>query len=622
MKGVIPSFAKFSHGGKTVPSGRFGPYHQDAIYEVNITRCPVDPVVVVSVECHNKDKNKKGTFFTSHLIIPMGKHEGMKRVRNVRAVARDGLTTDIDGNVTNGGDLEIQMEIQGAIGINLKRRSKDISDISADMLEHLHGVSFDKLGTEKDLNAAWIPITVTKRVNPTEKDTGNATTFLRLLNHCANFDEHHMYPYRSNKGNPMMAFNAQIKREVIQRKSEYFAFSPMKVEGACDDPDFPTKTWPLHCSNITEGGISAYPSTDYYKTIEEYLVVHGYGLITDFLHGDKMRRLLELSEHEVCFVVTGDEIATAHLRYNIEKMAEQSKLPGTREVIDTLKTTEGQIFTVEVQKENANEKTKIKVATTHPGTALQEMHGHVIGTVLGMPPHFFSEDAKKEKFTEGSLGVRTGAAPKFHPCRISIKPQTAALRHQLATLQGLTKKEKAGPLTDRLINILLNQEPTQPNFINPVAGLPNLTEEQWVANWNLVRKTFGRILNEEQLKALLMAIHLPNGFGILEGFPGCGKTYMLAMLAMFYLLCGVSVACIAPTHPAVDNMVKVFGEVFADGEGPQDLQLCRVHRALNVKKVFVARALVNPADDAVVEDASEDESKIPKESKKSVKEII
>ncbi|KAL9628489.1 MAG: hypothetical protein Q9164_007257, partial [Protoblastenia rupestris] len=97
----------------------------------------------------------------------------------------------------------------------------------------------------------------------------------------------------------------------------------------------------------------------------------------------------------------------------------------------------------------------------------------------------------------------------------------------------------------------------------------------------------------------------PNGIGLVEGYPGCGKTFTFGVMGILFLLSGFDVLYSAPTHPAVDQLMRQLAVLIAVTPQLKDVKPIRVHRSMHEKSALYSRAQPD-RDVSKVLDTSED----------------
>ncbi|GAB1215165.1 hypothetical protein ATERTT37_004351 [Aspergillus terreus] len=132
--------------------------------------------------------------------------------------------------------------------------------------------------------------------------------------------------------------------------------------------------------------------------------------------------------------------------------------------------------------------------------------------------------------------------------QLHFEVNTSPLRRQLNCLHLLDgdelRKEKWMP-------VILNQEPAELDVVDPVA---DVDEDSINAAFQYVFNL--KPWNTEQQSAIRLARKLPGRFGLIQGYPGCGKTAVMAALALFYVKCGLHVILCGASNSAVDALLK------------------------------------------------------------------
>jgi energy-coupling factor transporter ATP-binding protein EcfA2 len=123
-----------------------------------------------------------------------------------------------------------------------------------------------------------------------------------------------------------------------------------------------------------------------------------------------------------------------------------------------------------------------------------------------------------------------------------------ALRRQLRALRK-SQNSKAG--MSKWIPLLLNQEPTQVPDIDLLDGIPQ----------DVVEKARAKLLslmdwNDHQRAAFASLHRTKGGCLLIEGYPGCGKTTVLAAMGIFLSECGFKVLLVGSSNAAVEALTR------------------------------------------------------------------
>ncbi|KAK1139333.1 hypothetical protein N8T08_001104 [Aspergillus melleus] len=104
--------------------------------------------------------------------------------------------------------------------------------------------------------------------------------------------------------------------------------------------------------------------------------------------------------------------------------------------------------------------------------------------------------------------------------------------------------------------------------------------------------------NAEQTNAFRSLRKTKAGCSLLEGFPGCGKTTVMAAITIFFYLCGFNILLVGPSNAAVDVLNREFKEL------RPDLDYVRVRRGEVEKR---SKATANPRE---TDDGNEGQAEI------------
>ena len=220
------------------------------------------------------------------------------------------------------------------------------------------------------------------------------------------------------------------------------------------------------------------------------------------------------------------------------------------EILQRIRNSEGDHITLKIDAANETKSTSIKATISNPGMFGQDRRGHVMAIVTNKKPDFFLGNKIGSKVHQPFIPVE---------CRISIQNNTAGIQSELSCIQMLT--QEGGDMDNRR-KVILNKNATNVVVNHLSQKFTHISRAEIEKHLEYVSNHITdddvKKLSPEQKAALRSALELPNDVGILEGLPGCGKTFVLALIVCLYLLCRLDVLCLAPPHAAVDNMADVF----------------------------------------------------------------
>ncbi|KAF5866133.1 hypothetical protein ETB97_000667 [Aspergillus alliaceus] len=179
-------------------------------------------------------------------------------------------------------------------------------------------------------------------------------------------------------------------------------------------------------------------------------------------------------------------------------------------------------------------------------------------------------------------GARLGKLLNTDEDNASFEINKAPIKRSINALAKLKANENE---VARWFPLLLNHEP------NALPDVDLLRE----TDPKVVQSALRHLLklkqwNAEQTNAFRSLRKTKAGCSLLEGFPGCGKTTVLAAIAIFSYLCGFNILLVGPSNAAVDALTREFKEL------EPDLDYVRVRRG-EVEKRSKATANPREADD-------------------------
>ncbi|KAL4889313.1 AAA domain-containing protein [Aspergillus ambiguus] len=204
----------------------------------------------------------------------------------------------------------------------------------------------------------------------------------------------------------------------------------------------------------------------------------------------------------------------------------------------------------------------------------------------------YHEDASPEDIHIVLYGDRFGKLLKdadttvTHPGMIKFDINEAPVKRQINALVKLHSKENG---VGRWLDLLLNQE---------YNALPNVDLLQGIDD-KVINSALGHLLslknwNAQQRAAFRSLRMTKGGCSILEGFPGCGKTSILAATAIFLYYCGFNILLTGASNAAVDALVDELTAL-------DPISYVRIRRGEVEKR---ARKSANPQEPGAVEEAN------------------
>lgn len=169
----------------------------------------------------------------------------------------------------------------------------------------------------------------------------------------------------------------------------------------------------------------------------------------------------------------------------------------------------------------------------------------------------YLEDESSEDIQMVLYGQRLGMlfredadAPIRHPGFVKFDINEAPIKRQINALAKLKSNENG---VGRWLPLLLNQEPRALPVIDILDGV-----DHDIVN-NALRILLGLKTWNFQQKSAFKSLRMTKaGCSILEGFPGCGKTTVLAATAIFLHQCGFNILLVGSSNAAVDALTQEF----------------------------------------------------------------
>ena len=192
------------------------------------------------------------------------------------------------------------------------------------------------------------------------------------------------------------------------------------------------------------------------------------------------------------------------------------------------------------------------------------------------------------------LNTDQDSASVEHPGSLKFDINKAPIRR---SINALAKLKANTDEVARWFSLLLNHEPNALPDIDLLHGIDP----------NVIQSALRHLLqlkqwNAEQVAAFRSVRNTKAGCSLLEGFPGCGKTTVLAAIAIFLRLCGFDILLVGPSNAAVDALTREFEEL------APELKYVRVRRG-EVEKC--SRNTANPRESA---DGNEEHAEVERHS--------
>lgn len=277
------------------------------------------------------------------------------------------------------------------------------------------------------------------------------------------------------------------------------------------------------------GSIVPVPPTNYFHDLDEGSIKLVYGAQLDWRVGIMHFQRLLKKYSQVAFIIYGESSVYAVVR--IEKTELNDALLPVAIRHTELMIADGSRVKIDFVPEGERKGVTCSgiVIPDYANTGTGDLHIAVYG---------------KSLLRYGELVSKPGEPLHFVDAFLEFDEIEAPLRRQINALTRLRE-------TPRWHHLFLNHESTQLPDVKPLDGLdPSNVETAFKTVLGL------KHWNREQKAVLDLAKNLKSGFGLVEGFPGCGKSTTLAALAILYHVAGLHVLIVGPSNASVDAVTE------------------------------------------------------------------
>lgn len=308
-------------------------------------------------------------------------------------------------------------------------------------------------------------------------------------------------PYRGAKGRPFTQYGAFISRSKVKE--------------------------------FTKNAVISYPSRHFFSSLDEGMISLTYGSMLEHRHQAQLFDHLANRVHSGFFLNIGGRSILANVRLNLEDLPEVLE--------ESISMKEGTTVKLEWRSEG------MTIRKPHSCTAV------VIPNMFGLPYSdvIMSVIGKSVKYFK-NFAIGMSDDPKYYTLRVSVQANEAGVKHQVDAINSLCLT------TNMWQDVFLNHS-SQPPTVNPTKCLELSSEK--------IQEIMSKILNNDRISLNLQqksciegCLAMPGGVSMIQGFPGCGKTFILSAMAKLFLSTGMHVILAAPTNTAADAFCERFSQ--------------------------------------------------------------
>ncbi|KAE8423790.1 AAA domain-containing protein [Aspergillus pseudocaelatus] len=391
-------------------------------------------------------------------------------------------------------------------------------------------------------NASTKPRTVNLRVDIDPRDVSRLTGFLETLKDIANLHPTSAAwsPYRAHGGEVRILFGQQKPRVIVHQG---WGSDMVKFRGQ-----------------------------SHFYDIDAYLVKMAYGAVLEWRRPYEMIKRIQLIPASIKLKRIGESIVAIAMldRYAFKEDLLPPEMKGMELILP--------------------EFTEVEVIVRVPQGSGPTMEWK--GSGFTVPGYIEDEDPSAIQIL--LYGPRLGkllntdqdSAIVEHPVSLKFEINKAPIRRSINALAKLKANENE---VARWFPLLLNHEPNALPDVDLLHGIDP----------NVIQSALRHLLqlkqwNADKVAAFRSVRNTKAGCSLLEGFPGCGKTTVLAAIAIFLHLCGFDILLVGPSNAAVDALTREFKEL------APEVEYVRVRRGEVEKR---SRTTANPRESADEEHA-------------------
>ena len=307
----------------------------------------------------------------------------------------------------------------------------------------------------------------------------------------------------------------------------------------------------------TVSGVPEISAVNGFYSVAEGIIKLIYGaVIEEKIAGQKIQAL-ESSPASVAFTAAGN-VVKGHVRLELTEEAKELKA----------RISDSQYIKLQVDAQGFK---KSQILT---GSAIPHSLGPAHGTILLM---MFGNSRKW--FEKWSLlsDDSNNTEPVFLPdVKMSIIGGDQGLKRSVSAMKEMLDN----PAAAKFHPLFLNEEPKDLPVTNLLEESGCSVEEVAEVKKDVIRYSN---LSPHQKKALEIVSGLRGHCALLTGYPGTGKTLVLATMAILLARLGFHVALAAATNSAVDHLTTTIME-HLDEHNPSELLPVRVYRPMFEKR--------------------------------------
>ena len=309
---------------------------------------------------------------------------------------------------------------------------------------------------------------------------------------------------------------------------------------------------------IIYDGIPPIPASDHFLDVDEGATIFAYGVMNDHRLSQINCENLKKAVSRVAFDVIGqgkEAMTLAHL--SLKALADSEIQP---------RLAEHQYLSIKFNAEG-EERVQTVTAFSIPNSFCQP-RGQMMLLVVGKPPAYFQEHGI----------TSSNKSANWVECTIDMPSDEDNVKRQILALEELVRRPDARGFRE----LFLNHNPRTVSVANTFGYLDK----------EFIEKTKKTIisqysLNDRQKRAFDRIFSTRKCLAICQGFPGCGKTYLLVVIAEFLVSLDkdIHVLFVTPTHKSLDHLVDMCLSHWPNSasKAVREIQIMRGQRPMHEK---------------------------------------
>jgi hypothetical protein len=371
-----------------------------------------------------------------------------------------------DGNYTDDCNVKISFVTHWGTGVLLSHRQADFTPSVIEVLSYCKRLTRESNAAKNGGKPFKLDLRV--KINKRFADKIEFDTALSLLQGPSN---HLWYPYLNNSRNAQVMWNTFIPRATVKARSG-------------------------------DAKLIAYPGVHSFDNVEEGMIRLGYAVEQEYAFSKiHLDRLGELASHRVCLVKVGGKLTVVGLKLG---KLEDKKLPqgySTKPV----QIEDNAVFDFEVFPQGGDEK----------GISFKAFKAQPYVNIEGVDFTFIVMNKSVKHF--GTATTILNKPIVFHRAKLAAEPSEAAPSAQVDAIVLL----RTDPAFRKYHRVFLNHDPSDLPISNPVDCTGKSSKELEAC----MRKVKGLLKWGEDQTAVIDDANVLHGhLGVVQGFPGCGKT--------------------------------------------------------------------------------------------------